>query len=173
MAEVEVASPTTTAPWKLNAFDLINACGGTALNRMLLTQSERQVKKVSQFTSVKGLTPIQVLDGIDEVLQGMGCDTRVQHSASKVKGALLTSSGMIGIIIQSYFISPTVHLIEIRRGKGDILEYFKLYNELIGSKIGHLVNVPATALSPSSAAETSAPAPAAAAAASAASAASS
>ena len=43
----------------------------------------------------------------------------------------------------------------IRVGKGDILEYFKLYNELIGSKIGHLVNVPATALSPSSAAETS------------------
>ena len=41
---------------------------------MLLTQSERQVKKVSQFTS--NLAPTEVLQGIDAALQEMGCDTR-------------------------------------------------------------------------------------------------
>jgi hypothetical protein len=35
----------------------------------------------------------------------MGCDTRIQEEAYKAKGALLSSSGMIGIIIQSFAIS--------------------------------------------------------------------
>ena len=35
-----------------------------------------------------------------------------------------------------------MHLVEIRRGKGDILEYFKLYNDLVANRLGSLVNVP-------------------------------
>ena len=52
---------------RLNAFDLINQCGGIALNRMLLTASERQIVKLRQFTS--SLPPVQVLQGIDAALQ--------------------------------------------------------------------------------------------------------
>lgn len=37
--------------------------------------------------------------------QSMGCDTRLQAEAFKVKGALLSSVGMIGIIIQSFALS--------------------------------------------------------------------
>jgi polyhydroxyalkanoate synthesis regulator phasin len=124
---------------RLNAFDLINQCGGIALNRMLLTQSERQVVKVRQFTS--SLPPLEVLQGIDAALQAMGCDTRLQADQFKVKGALLSSSGMIGVIIQSYSISDSVHLVEIRRGKGDILEYYKLFNDLVQNKISHLIHI--------------------------------
>ena len=105
----------------------------------------------------------------------MGCDTRINPEAFKVKGALLSSSGMIGIIIQSYALSGTyllrsacdlqtllhlkflprrrlpalsmmdtdsVHIVEIRRGKGDILEYYKLYNELVTTKINTIINLP-------------------------------
>jgi len=129
-----------SGPKRLNAFDLINQCGGIALNRLLLTQSERNVVKVRQFTSA--LPPLEVLTGIDKALQDMGCDTRVQPEQFKAKGALLTSSGMIGIIIQSYALSDTVHLVEIRRGKGDILEYYKLFNDLVRNRISHLINVP-------------------------------
>ena len=127
---------------RLNAFDLINQCGGMALNRMLLAQSERHAVKMRQFTS--SLPPLEVLRGIDQALQSMGCDTRLQEDQFKAKGALLTKSGMIGIIIQSYAISDNVHLVEIRRGKGDILEYYKLFNDLIYTQIAHLINVPAS-----------------------------
>ena len=127
---------------RLNAFDLINQCGGMALNRMLLAQSERHAVKMRQFTS--SLPPLEVLRGIDQALQSMGCDTRLQEDQFKAKGALLTKSGMIGIIIQSYAISDNVHLVEIRRGKGDILEYYKLFNDLIHTQIAHLINVPAS-----------------------------
>ena len=40
--------------------------------------------------------------------------------------------------------SESVHLVEIRRGKGDILEYYKLFNDLVRNRIGHLINVPST-----------------------------
>jgi len=125
---------------RLNAFDLINQCGGIALNRMLLTSTEKQVVKVRQFTS--SLPPLDVLAGIDKALQAIGCDTRLQAEVYKAKGALLSSSGMIGIIIQSYAISDSMHLVEIRRGKGDILEYYKLFNELVTNRINHLINIP-------------------------------
>jgi hypothetical protein len=39
--------------------------------------------------------------------------------------------------------SDSVHLVEIRRGKGDILEYYKLFNELVTNRINHLINIPA------------------------------
>ena len=42
------------------------------------------------YTHTHTHTHTTLAAGIDEVLQGMGCDTRVQHSAFKVKGALLT-----------------------------------------------------------------------------------
>ena len=143
---------------RLNAFDLVNQCGGIALTRMLLSQAERQasgpatrpplllspypylyfplfshpvhsawwrpstptlqVVKVRQFTSAR--PPLEVLEGIDAALQAMGCDTRLQPEAFKGKGALLSSSGMIGIIVQSYAISDTMHLVEIRRGERKI-----------------------------------------------------
>ena len=74
---------------RLSAFDLINQCGGIALNRMLLAQSERQVVKMRQFTS--SLPPLEVLRGIDQALQGMGCDTRLQEDQFKAKGALLST----------------------------------------------------------------------------------
>jgi len=74
----------------------------------------------------------------------MGCDTRLQLEAFKGKGALLSSSGMIGIIVQAYSVSDSVHLVEIRRGKGDILEYYKLFNELVKNRVNHLINVPSS-----------------------------
>ena len=78
------------------------------------------------------------------VYQAMGCDTRLQLDAFKGKGALLSSSGMIGIIVQAYAVSDSVHLVEIRRGKGDILEYYKLFNELVKNRVNHLINVPSS-----------------------------
>lgn len=140
VATTEDDVPIPAGPKRLNAFDLINQCGGIALNRLLLSQAERNVVKVRQFTSA--LPPLEVLNGIDQALKNMGCDTRVQPDQFKAKGALLTGSGMIGIIIQSYAISDTVHLVEIRRGKGDILEYYKLFNDLVRNHISHLINVP-------------------------------
>jgi len=34
--------------------------------------------------------------------------------------------------------------VEIRRGKGDILEYYKLFNELVKNRVNHLINVPSS-----------------------------
>ena len=43
-AEAKAAATAAELPRRLNAFDLINQCGGIALNRMLLTPAERQVR---------------------------------------------------------------------------------------------------------------------------------
>ena len=63
----------------------------------------------------------------------------------KVKATLLTAKGMIGMTIQVYCVSKSsshpISLVEVRRGKGDIMEFHNAFSELI-SRVGSLVNVP-------------------------------
>lgn len=125
-------------PKRINAFDLINMCGGMALNRMFQSTAERQVKRVFQFTS--NLPAPEILDGIRVALEEMGCEIRIFESTFKIKASLITPKGMIGVIVQIYVMADSLHLVEVRRGKGDILEYYNFYNTLVTEKIGHLIN---------------------------------
>lgn len=63
----------------------------------------------------------------------------------KIKATLLTAKGMIGMTIQIYCISKNsahpLSLVEVRRGKGDIMEFHNAFSELT-TRVGALVNVP-------------------------------
>jgi serine/threonine protein kinase len=102
-------------PKHLNAFELVNQCGGFAVDRMFRTQSEKQTKRVYQFTS--NTPPDELLDGIASALAEMGCETRKFPETYKVKATLLTRKGMIGVIVQLYFLLDDLQLVEVRRGK--------------------------------------------------------
>mmetsp|Transcript_29310 Transcript_29310/g.38540 ORF Transcript_29310/g.38540 Transcript_29310/m.38540 type:complete len:412 (+) Transcript_29310:198-1433(+) len=124
----------------LNAFELINQCGGMALSRMFQTGRERQIKRVYQFTS--GLSVEDLIENISRALQEMGCDFKIFQKNNKIKAQSMTSSGMIGIVIQLYMMTPALHMVEIRRGKGDILEFYRVYCNLVDNKIRSLLNIP-------------------------------
>ena len=54
----------------------------------------------------------------------------VDDSSFKVKGTLASSRGEISLVAQVYLLSDELHLVEIRRGKGDILEYRTIFTRL-------------------------------------------
>mmetsp|Transcript_3076 Transcript_3076/g.4952 ORF Transcript_3076/g.4952 Transcript_3076/m.4952 type:complete len:641 (-) Transcript_3076:903-2825(-) len=124
----------------LNAFELINQCGGMAITRMFQTGRERQIKRVYQFTT--SLPVDALIEGMSKGLQDMGCEYKVFSKNNKVKAQKMTSSGMIGIVIQMYMMTPALHMVEIRRGKGDILEFYRVYCELVDGRARALLNVP-------------------------------
>jgi hypothetical protein len=68
------------------------------------------------------------------------------RSHYKIKATLLTAKGMIGMTIQIYSLSKSgsqpLSLVEVRRGKGDIMEFHNAFSELT-ARLGSLVNVPA------------------------------
>jgi len=61
----------------------------------------------------------------------------------KCKGLLRTAKGMVGMGIQVFGMTPGLSLVEIRRGKGDLLEWTSAYTDLVERRISHLINRPA------------------------------
>lgn len=111
------------APESLNAFDLISMCAGIALNRMFVSESERRVKRETQFLSSDPGNVI--LTKLTDILKK---DARVkldniEEGTLKFRATVETNKGEVGIIAQVYVLCPDLHLVEIRRGKGDIFEY--------------------------------------------------
>lgn len=78
-----------------------------------------------------GLLKFNFVDSLDNILQ-----------ACSLKADLHSPKGMVGIVVQVYYVSPDLSLLEVKRGKGDILEWNNAFNELIVNKIGHVLNKP-------------------------------
>lgn len=111
----------------MNAFDLINMCGGMALNRMFQSNDEKRVKRSTQFTST--IPAASIMTRLTGHLESLHCEINVEN-ASKVKAVLQTPKGAVGVVIQIYMLADSLHLVEVRRGKGDIFEYHKFYSQL-------------------------------------------
>lgn len=129
-AEVEKSAHKTKSEGGLkvmNAFDLINVCGGMALNRMFQSSDEKRVKRCTQFTST--IPASTIMDRLTSYLESLSCELSVD-SSSKVKAVLQTPKGAVGVVIQIYLLADSLHLVEVRRGKGDIFEYHKFYSQL-------------------------------------------
>eukprot|EP00903_Cladosiphon_okamuranus_P019290 g17731.t1 len=88
------------------------------------------------------LDPAEIVSTLTTALQEMGCELRVFDASNKIKACLMTAKGMIGVVLQVYSSdgagSPS--MVEIRRGKGDNLEFSKFCKELMDSKLNEVVH---------------------------------
>ncbi|ETV80961.1 CAMK/CAMKL/AMPK protein kinase [Aphanomyces astaci] len=131
-------SAKETGPKVMNAFDLINMCGGMALNRMFQSVDDKRVKRSSQFTS--SLSASTILSAISDHLQAFpGCEVVADSSNFKLKATLPTPKGAVGCTVHMYVLAESLHLVEIRRGKGDIFEYHKFHTALT-EQMADLIN---------------------------------
>lgn len=156
-ADAADAAGSKSGPKLMNAFDLINMCGGMALNRMFMQEAEKKVKRYNQFTST--MAPADILKHISDALTSLkaGNPDRLMADAAatdppivnsetyKITAGQRTSKGLITIKAQVYVMAPNLHLIEMRRGRGDITEYSRFINELTAKLQGvpNLLNQPA------------------------------
>jgi len=139
----EVAAPAPVdGPKRLNAFELVNQCGGFAIERMFRTGSEfNQPRRVNQFTSHRA--PQEIIEGVNRALLAMSCETRVFPEMFKIKATMLTpKNSMLGVVIRVYGLLESLQLVEVRRGKGDILEFHQFFQALM-ERLSPLVNAPA------------------------------
>lgn len=150
------------APLSLNAFDLVSQCGGFMLDRMFSPEIFYNVgggaaggearraaptfvkTKCYHFTSASS---VEVLGGaVFEALESMGFDFETPREAvvqsGVLRASLLSAKGMVGLFVQLFTLSPALTLLEIKKGKGDILEWNAAYSELVDKRIAHLINKP-------------------------------
>jgi serine/threonine protein kinase len=120
--------PATKGPKTMNAFELINLCGGMTLNRLLKTSEENKNKKQTHFVSPHPAA--HIMDRLEAVLTAKGCEINASKPSNKIKAISITQKGAVGVIIQVYVMADSLNFVEVRRGKGDILEYQKFFAEL-------------------------------------------
>lgn len=79
-----------------------------------------------------------------DALEAMGFDfpssKEAMVASGVIKSTMLSAKGMVGMSIQIFELSTRLCLVEIRKGKGDLLEWNTAYSELVDKRIAHLIN---------------------------------
>jgi serine/threonine protein kinase len=61
-------------------------------------------------------------------------------AAGRCRGLLRTPKGMVGMGVQVFRLTDTTSLVEVRRGKGDLLEWNAAFHDLVDRRMGQLLN---------------------------------
>lgn len=148
----------TQTPRTLNAFGLVNQCGGFALGRMFSPKTFMPIsdedeisllnrhRRAYQYSSDK--KPADLFVAVVEALKSLNFRVIMQESCFKLRATLLTpAKGMIGLSAQVFMLGGCTNslcLLEVRRGKGDLMEFHNVVvKEFIDKKLvqnGHWIN---------------------------------
>ena len=162
---------SSRGPKTLNAFELVNQCGGFLLDRMFSTEVflnnnkimsssmsnllHRTVSagklfgntarsRINHFTS--SLSAVDLIAAVYEALKDLKCTMTNSIDAASLSGKTyitkITPKGMITMYAQTFAICSTLSLLTIRRGKGDLMEFNTLYRELIDKAIAGVIRRP-------------------------------
>lgn len=142
-------------PPSLNAFEVVSLFGGMALSRLLevvgsgsgsgsigsssgggsaegagagARRAPAGTTTAPQFLSL--LPARTILDRLAGALADMQAEVRAEPGSYKVKGTLASSKGAVSLVAVVHRLGDETHLVELRRGKGDTLEYYALAGRL-------------------------------------------
>ena len=102
----------------------------------MFDKDAQHVKKFTRFHTV--VPPLQALQRIGEVLAGSGVEHKVIQSSFKLKINHATDKGQLTCTVQIFSIAPGLHLVDWRRGQGDLMSYYKFYKEM-RDQLGDLI----------------------------------
>ena len=100
-----------------------------------ITGEENSTRKsIRMFNYRSSKPPHETLTLILSHLREMNCAVKTSslENRSKVKASKKTSKGVIGMIVSV----ESDGRVDIRRGKGDIMEYYNFFNELTSQRLG-------------------------------------
>ncbi|KMZ66504.1 CBL-interacting protein kinase 23 [Zostera marina] len=119
-------------PPTMNAFELIATSQGLNLGKLF----EKQlgfVKKETRFTSK--LPAEEMIAKMEETAKPLGFTLERQNSKLKLKGEKSGRKGQLSIATEVFAVTPTLSMVEIRKSRGDTLEFHKFYkNFSVGLK---------------------------------------
>jgi serine/threonine protein kinase len=132
-AELSHGPASAGAPRSLNAFDVIAMLGSIELKRLVKAEPASSAAAVQpQFLS--RAQPKELLARLTAAMTAMGASVSSEEGSFKVKGKLATSKGEIVLAAIIYSVTEELFLVEISRGKGEIIEYNSLLCTLRSQK---------------------------------------
>ncbi|XP_027344448.1 CBL-interacting serine/threonine-protein kinase 3-like [Abrus precatorius] len=113
-------------PTSMNAFELISLSKGLNLENLL--DIDQGFKRETRFTSKRPAK--EIINKIEEAAKPLGFDVQKKNFKMKLENVKAGRKGNLGVATEIFQVAPSLHVVEVRKAKGDTLEFLKFYNKL-------------------------------------------
>nr|AIZ68216.1 CBL-interacting protein kinase 32 isoform X3 [Albuca bracteata] len=113
-------------PTAMNAFELISMSKG--LNLGNLFDTEQEFKRETRFTSK--CPAKEIINKIEEAARPLGFDIQKKNYKMRLENVKAGRKGNLNIATEIFQVAPSLHMVEVRKAKGDTLEFHKFYKNL-------------------------------------------
>ncbi|EES16537.2 hypothetical protein SORBI_3008G016200 [Sorghum bicolor] len=124
--EHHVTEKKEEEPVVLNAFELISRSAG--LNLGNLFDSEQEFKRETRFTSK--CPPKEIVRKIEEAAKPLGFGVQKKNYKLRLEKVKAGRKGNLNVATEILQVAPSLHMVEVRKAKGDTLEFQKFYKNL-------------------------------------------
>ncbi|CAH9138587.1 unnamed protein product [Cuscuta epithymum] len=121
-----------------NAFDLISIYSGFDLSRLF---QETCLEKVYYITSSK--PPSTIINKLEDIAKSLKLNlTKRDAGVLRFEGAKEGRKGTLSIDAEIFELTPAIHLVELKKSNGDLLEYDQIINDGIKPVLEDIVWAP-------------------------------
>ncbi|KAF7815531.1 CBL-interacting serine/threonine-protein kinase 3 [Senna tora] len=124
--EHHVTEKKEEQPTAMNAFELISMSKG--LNLENLFDPEQGYKRETRFTSTRPAN--EIISKIEEAAKPLGFDVQKKNYKMKLENVKAGRKGNLNVATEVFQVAPSLHMVEVRKAKGDTLEFHKFYKTL-------------------------------------------
>ncbi|KAF8402516.1 hypothetical protein HHK36_010601 [Tetracentron sinense] len=129
------ATQELTKPTNLNAFDIISLSAGFDLSGLF---EENDQKKEARFTSRQPASTI--ISKLEDVAKRLRLKVKKKDAGLlKMEGMKAGRKGALSIDAEIFEITPSFHLVEVKKSSGDTLEYQKILKQDIRPALKDIV----------------------------------
>ncbi|KZV55149.1 hypothetical protein F511_30339 [Dorcoceras hygrometricum] len=113
-------------PTPMNAFELISMSRG--LNLGNLFDANQDFKRETRFTSK--MPANEIISKIEEAAKPLGFDVHKKNYKMRLENMKSGRKGNLNVATEVFQVAPSLHMVEVRKAKGDTLEFHKFYKNL-------------------------------------------
>ncbi|KAL2938096.1 CBL-interacting protein kinase 32, partial [Bienertia sinuspersici] len=124
--EHHVTEARKEKPTTMSAFDLIAMSKGLNLDNLF--DSDQVFKRETRFTSKCPAN--EIMKKIEEAARPLGFDVYKKNYKMRLENRKAGRKGNLNVATEVRQVGPSLHLVEVRKAKGDTLEFHKFYKKL-------------------------------------------
>ncbi|KAK7287171.1 hypothetical protein RIF29_00271 [Crotalaria pallida] len=123
--EHHVTEKKEEQPTTMNAFELICMSKGLILENLF---DEQGFKRETRFTSKSSAN--EIINKIEEAAKPLGFVVQKKNYKMRLANVKAGRKGNLNVATEIFQVAPSLHMVEVRKAKGDTLEFHKLYKNL-------------------------------------------
>ncbi|KAF5196351.1 Cbl-interacting protein kinase [Thalictrum thalictroides] len=125
--EYHVTEKKEEQPAAMNAFELISMSRGLNLGNLF---DEQEFKRETRFTSTCPAN--EIISKIEEAAKPLGYDVHKKNYKMRLENMKAGRKGNLNVATEVFQVAPSLHMVEVRKAKGDTLEFHKVqYNSFL------------------------------------------